>query len=831
MTQNKTTKRPPKKPRKARGEKPLARVKIARILFNNAEYVLDQWLSGGELHGDEYDVCNPTRDDKSPGSFRINIKSGNWAEFAETDDCKDIKHEGGDLVGLFQYLQNEKCVMRELSEFIHKHGLKDRKKTVTRKKRATKKQKKPPTEPIKPEDLKTHPPDSDNDGNMVVGNPWEYRNADGAITHYVVRVEPEPGRKEYKPVRYVESQQRWVWSLPTGPLSLFNADMMKNGCSVLFGEGEKTAEHLGNFPDAVGITSCGGSGRILESDLSPLKNALTVHVFPDADEPGTKYAAQILAYCAIQEIKAKILNVQALGWSDGEDAADHPEKSMEAYEPHFMDISDWIALCNKNQLIFDTAFFQVAARMDVVEYDRKSKMMAKLMNIAKRTLDAKVKEHRPKNAPAHSDNEEDGGELTTEEKKAIRAKIYLKVKHIAEAPDILKLAQKTMRKMGVVQEADITNLTYLAVTSRLLRKPVNLLVKGSSSSGKSYTTQTTLKMFPEGAYHTLTGGSAKSLIYTQEDFSHKMLVILEATQLNKAGDDDPYSMFLRTLISEGYIRYETVEKNEVGELETRVIVKEGPTGLILTTTADHIHHENETRMLSAYPDESEAQTKAILNQIAKGYTKPVKSAALEKELKDWHNFHDWVSLGTHEAIIPFMPIVVKDILRTPVRFRRDINQLGSLIQTSTIIHQASRKTDSNGCLLATIDDYRIAREVIILSLQVATTETLNPRAAMILKHVYEKMPETVREGKEALKISTTKISGAVGIPQQTVSYQIGKMIESGYLKNVEMLPKKPMRLKLGEDFTPLLLSDTDAVLPTVEHLSGALANIGQPEKD
>ena len=34
------------------------------------------------MHGDEYDVLNPLRDDRTRGSFRINVTSGEWGDFA-----------------------------------------------------------------------------------------------------------------------------------------------------------------------------------------------------------------------------------------------------------------------------------------------------------------------------------------------------------------------------------------------------------------------------------------------------------------------------------------------------------------------------------------------------------------------------------------------------------------------------------------------------------------------------------------------------------------------------------------------------------------------------
>ncbi|NUB09723.1 hypothetical protein FW320_26630 [Azospirillum sp. Vi22] len=59
--------------------------------------LLARWLPGGHREGHEYVALNPRRDDHRPGSFRINLNTGKWADFA-TDD------RGGDVVSLAAYL-------------------------------------------------------------------------------------------------------------------------------------------------------------------------------------------------------------------------------------------------------------------------------------------------------------------------------------------------------------------------------------------------------------------------------------------------------------------------------------------------------------------------------------------------------------------------------------------------------------------------------------------------------------------------------------------------------------------------------------------------------
>ena len=56
-----------------------------------------RWLPGGKRVGREYLALNPTRADKRPGSFKINLQTGRWADFATGD-------KGSDAVSLAAYL-------------------------------------------------------------------------------------------------------------------------------------------------------------------------------------------------------------------------------------------------------------------------------------------------------------------------------------------------------------------------------------------------------------------------------------------------------------------------------------------------------------------------------------------------------------------------------------------------------------------------------------------------------------------------------------------------------------------------------------------------------
>ena len=79
-------------------------------------------------------------------------------------------------------------------------------------------------------------------------------------------------------------------------------------------------------------------------------------------------------------------------------------------------------------------------------------------------------------------------ELTPEEKAALREALWPTVCELAQAPDLMDRVVRQVQAMGVVNERELIMLTYIAATSRVLKNPINILIKGVSSGGKSFTT-------------------------------------------------------------------------------------------------------------------------------------------------------------------------------------------------------------------------------------------------------------------------------------------------------------------------------------------------------
>ena len=125
---------------------------------------------------------------------------------------------------------------------------------------------------------------------------------------------------------------------------------------------------------------------------------------------------------------------------------------------------------------------------------------------------------------------------------------------LADEPYIFARFAAELAAAGVAGERRAWLLIFLVVVSRLLTRIVSLAVKGPSAGGKSFLTETVLCYFQASAYYALSAMSEHALAYDREPLQHRMLVIYEMAGM--AGDWASY--LIRSLLSEGRVRYETV---------------------------------------------------------------------------------------------------------------------------------------------------------------------------------------------------------------------------------------------------------------------------------
>ena len=375
----------------------------------------------------------------------------------------------------------------------------------------------------------------------------------------------------------------------------------------------------------------------------------------------------------------------------------------------------------------------------------------------------------------------------------IRAKAaWEKAGLLARQPSILEVFERELDGAGVVGERRLCKLIYLAITARFLDRFASIAVKGPSASGKSWAIERVLDFFPGEAYYLLTAMSERALAYGTEPLSHRFLVLFEAAGL----ESDFASYLVRSLLSEGCVRYETVEKDKSGELRARLVERAGPTGLIVSTTSVALHPENETRLLSLSATDTADQTKLVLNRLA-------DDDLSEPDFARWHDLQVWLDSAEHRVAIPYARTLARLVPPVAIRLRRDFRAVLSLIRAHALLHQASRKRDAAGSVVAEFEDYAVVRELVV---------------DVISEGVEATVPATVRELVQAVAnaeepVSVAKLAELLGLDKSATSRRWQNARARGYVKNLEDKKGKPAKIVLGEP-----LPDEVEILPSVERL-------------
>jgi len=407
--------------------------------------------------------------------------------------------------------------------------------------------------------------------------------------------------------------------------------------------------------------------------------------------------------------------------------------------------------------------------------------------------------------------EEIAGRDTSE--KARQA--WARCAELAQADDILRGLSEAVAQAGVAGEERLVQLLYLALTSRLTKRPVPVAVVGPSAGGKNHVLSTVLEFMPPRAYYALSSMSEHALAYSEEPLDHRFLVIYELAGLNS----EFATYLLRSLLSEQRIRYETVEKDAAGVLRSRLIEREGPTGLILTTTRAALHPENATRMLTVTITDTPEQTGAVLVKTAQAAYREGEKVDIppDDDLERWQALQTWLEGAEHRVFIPYAQALARMIRPVAVRLRRDFRTLLSLIEARAILQQATRQREAQGRIVADLSDYAAVRELVGDVMSEGVDATVSATLRETVEAVASFDTELLVEGEQP-GVSLTEVAKKLGIDRSAASRRVKVAISKGYLRNLDTRRGHAARLVIGDP-----MPDGAELLPTPEALQHCMA--------
>ena len=331
----------------------------------------------------------------------------------------------------------------------------------------------------------------------------------------------------------------------------------------------------------------------------------------------------------------------------------------------------------------------------------------------------------------------------------------------AEALALLKLPNLMTRIVddfdvcGVVGERTNKLVGYLAAVSRLLDRPLAIVIQSSSAAGKSSLMDAVLAFVPEEARTKYSAMTGQSLFYMgQTSLKHRILAIAEEEGASRA------SYAMKLLQSEGELTIASTGTDPAtGNLITQEYRVEGPTMLMMTTTAIDLDEELLNRCLVLTVDEDREQTRRI---HALQREKRTLAGLARREAKT-------AILATHQnaqrllrslaVVNPYADRLT--FLDDRTRTRRDHEKYLTLIDVIALLHQHQREIKTA---------HVAGRSVEYIEATLADIEAANAIAHEVLGRSLDELPPQTRRVLGAIADLVQRLAKEQATPRAEVRF-------------------------------------------------------------
>lgn len=351
-------------------------------------------------------------------------------------------------------------------------------------------------------------------------------------------------------------------------------------------------------------------------------------------------------------------------------------------------------------------------------------------------------------------------------------------------PDLASRIASDVEAIGVVGEGINALVGYLACTSRLLDKPLAILIQSTSAAGKSTLMDALLSLLPEAErvhYSAMTG---QSLFYIGEgDLKHKVLAIAEEEGVRQA------AYALKLLQSQGELSIASTGKDPAtGKLVTAEYRVEGPVMLCLTTTAIDIDEELLNRCLVLTINESPEQTAAIQRRQREARTLAGLQAAVRSDAVQAAHRAAQTLLRPLAVVNPFAEQLT--FASDRVRLRRDHAKYLTLIDAIALLHQHQRPVRTLEADGRAVEYVEVTQADIALANRLAhavlgrSLDELPPQTRRLLATLKAWVEQRVAaQGIEraALRFTRREAREALGVGDTQLRVHLERLVELEYV--------------------------------------------------
>jgi hypothetical protein len=287
---------------------------------------------------------------------------------------------------------------------------------------------------------------------------------------------------------------------------------------------------------------------------------------------------------------------------------------------------------------------------------------------------------------------------------------------LAREEGLIGAIRRDLATVGLVGESDAGLFLYLAYSSRKLNKPLSVIIRGPSGSGKDEIQRRPAELMPPGDVLDFMSLTPQRLYYGEPgSLKHKVLVGGERSHQDDDAQRDRTAA-VRQLLTHGYL-----SKGTVGErLKGQDIHQEGPVSYSETTTKASIFKEDLSRCVQIYTDAGPELTARVLEAQAREYlpTRKADSPADRAKVRERHHAFQR-SLEYVDVRIAYADVLAAAMPRERLESRRVFRQLLVLIEVIAFLHQHQRDRNADGELEATVADYAVARRLALGPLHAA----------------------------------------------------------------------------------------------------------------
>lgn len=373
---------------------------------------------------------------------------------------------------------------------------------------------------------------------------------------------------------------------------------------------------------------------------------------------------------------------------------------------------------------------------------------------------------------------EQSAEVTLDVEQELEAMAFLKSDNLRDT--ILN----DFNTIGVVGEESNKLVGYLACVSRLLPKPLAVVIQSTSAAGKSSLMDAVLKFFPKESCVQYSAMTGQSLYYLGEtELKNKVLAIAEEEGASQA------SYALKLLQTDGHLSIASTGKDaNSGKLTTQEYYLEGPVAIFFTTTAIDVDEELQNRCIVLTVNESREQTQAI--HSIQRHQQTLEGLLASNTNQCILNKHQNAQrlLKPLAVINPFADQLTFTDYQT--RNRRDHLKYLTLINSIALLHQYQREIKTVNHNDKQVEYIEVEPSDIELANKLChqvlgrTLDELSPQSRNLLtiihQHVSSKMDELDLE-KSEVRMTRKAIRDFTGWGQTQLTVHLKRLVDMEYL--------------------------------------------------